>query len=113
MDLEATKYPDDWTESVDEIPVSLKTILKTCDANMHTALTVALLGTKVVNVEDVGTHRDSAMVASWVGNTTREDNFLSFQRRATVSMHVLAIKGKAPTHTAKVVPCDIYSPLGR
>jgi hypothetical protein len=40
-------------------------------------LTDALLGTKVVNVEDVGTHRDSAMVASWVGNTTREENFLS------------------------------------
>jgi hypothetical protein len=44
---------------------------------MHTVLTDALLGTKVVTVEDVGTHRDSAMVASWVGNTTREENFLT------------------------------------
>jgi hypothetical protein len=50
---------------VEEIPVSLKTILKTCDSNMHTVLTDALLGTKVVNVEDIGTHRDSAMVAAW------------------------------------------------
>jgi hypothetical protein len=44
---------------------------------MHTVLTDALLGTKVVNVDNVGTYRDSAMVASWVGNTTREENCLS------------------------------------
>jgi hypothetical protein len=60
-----------------KIPVSLKTILKTFDSNMHTVLTDALLGTQVVNVLDVGAHPDSVMVASWVGNTTRAANFLS------------------------------------
>jgi hypothetical protein len=77
IDLEPTDYPKAWCVVVGAIPVSLKTILKTCDSNMHTVLTDALLGTKVVNVEDVGTHLHSAMVASWVGNTTREANFLS------------------------------------
>jgi hypothetical protein len=106
---------------VEEVPVSLKTIIKTCDANMHTMLTDALLGTKVANVEDVGTHRDSTMVASWVGNTTREENFISpssevkvklLPKESYVSMHPLAVKAKAPTPTAKVVPRDISSPLG-
>jgi hypothetical protein len=87
IDLETTNYPDDWTTSVEEIPVSLKTIIQTCDANMHTpVLTDALLGTKVVDVEDVGTHRDSAMVASWEGNTTREENFISPGSEVTVKL---------------------------
>jgi hypothetical protein len=77
IDLETTNYPEAWCVDVEEITVSLKTILKTCDANMHTVLTDAFLGNKVVNVDYVGTHRDSAMVASWVGNTMREENFLS------------------------------------
>jgi hypothetical protein len=101
------------------IPVSLKTILKTCDSNMRTVLTDALLGTEVVNLEDVGTPRDSAMVAAWVGNTTREANFLSpgaevncYQRIAMVSGHALAVKAQETTHTAKVVRHDISSPSG-
>jgi hypothetical protein len=36
IDLETTAYPEEWCVDVEEIPVSLKTILKTCDANMHT-----------------------------------------------------------------------------
>jgi hypothetical protein len=49
-------------------------------------LTDALLGTKVVNVEDVGTHRVSVMVVSWVGNTTREENFLPPGSKLTVKL---------------------------
>jgi hypothetical protein len=36
IDLETMKYPAAWGVYVEEIPVSLKTILKTCDANMCT-----------------------------------------------------------------------------
>jgi hypothetical protein len=55
----------------------LKTILKTCDANMYTVITDALLDTTVVSVQDVGTHPDSAMLTSWAGKTTTEKNFLA------------------------------------
>jgi hypothetical protein len=50
IDLETTDYPDEWCVDVGGIPVSLKTILKKCDANMHTVLTDALLGTLVLTV---------------------------------------------------------------
>jgi hypothetical protein len=70
IDLNTTNYPDKWLFVVDKIPVTLKTILKTCDDNMHTVITDALHGTTVVNVPEVGTHPDSAMLASWVGKTT-------------------------------------------
>jgi hypothetical protein len=77
IDLDTTDYPNTWLVSGEKIPVSLKTILKMCDSNMHMVLINALLGTEIVNVPDVGAHPDSAMLASWVGNTTREANFLS------------------------------------
>jgi hypothetical protein len=77
IDLDTTNYPLRWLVSANEIPVSLKTILKTCDANMHTVITDALHGTTVVSIPDVGTHPDSVMLASWVGKTTTEENFLS------------------------------------
>jgi hypothetical protein len=77
IDLATTDYPNKWLVSGEEIPVSLKTILKMCDSSMHTVLTDALLGTTAVNVPDVGAHPDSAMLASWVGKTTISENFLS------------------------------------
>jgi hypothetical protein len=77
IDLDTTDYPPDWIFYSDAVRVFLKMILKTCDSNMHTELTDALLGTTVVNVPDVGAHPDSVMLASWVGKTTIAENFLS------------------------------------
>jgi hypothetical protein len=77
IDLNETNYRKHWLLYTEGIPVTLKTILKTCDANMHTVITDALHGTMVVNVPAIGIHPDSAMVASWVGKTTTETNFLS------------------------------------
>jgi hypothetical protein len=77
IDLDTTNYPNRWLVSGENIPVSLKTILKTCDTNMHKVITDALHGTTVVNVPDVCTHPDSVMLASWVGKTTTAENFLS------------------------------------
>jgi hypothetical protein len=77
IDLNTTNYRDEWLFVVDNIPVTLKTILKTCDDNMHTVITDALHGTMVVNVPAIGSHPDSVMLASWVGKTTTAENFLS------------------------------------
>jgi hypothetical protein len=77
IDLNTTDYRDEWLSVVDGIPVTLKTIFKTCDDNMHMVITDALHGTTVVNVPAIGSHPDSAMVVSWVGKATTEANFLS------------------------------------
>ena len=53
---------------------------------MHTVITDAVKGTQVVNVPDVGAHPDSGLTASWVGNTTREENFLSPGAQTTVEL---------------------------
>jgi hypothetical protein len=76
IDLETTNYQKKWLKFTEGIPVTLKTIFKTCDANMHTVITDALLGTTVMSIADVDTHPDSAMLASWAGKTTTEENFL-------------------------------------
>jgi hypothetical protein len=86
IDLDTTNYPKRWLVSGENIPVSLKTILKTCDANTHTVLTNALHGTTVVNVPDVGTHPDSAMLALWAGKTTTAENFLSPGAQSAVKL---------------------------
>jgi hypothetical protein len=77
INLNTTNYRDEWLLFTEGIPVTLKTILNTCDDNMHTVITDALHGTTVVNIPAIGSHPDSAMVASWVGKTTTEENFLS------------------------------------
>jgi hypothetical protein len=86
IDLNTMNYSDKWLSVVDKILVTLKTILKTCDDNMHTLIADALHGTTVVNVPEIGTHPDSAMLASWVGKTTTAENFLSLGAETAVKL---------------------------
>jgi hypothetical protein len=81
IDLNTTNYRDEWLSVVDNIPVTLKTILKMCDDNMHTVITDALHGTTVVNVPAIGNHPDSAMLASWVGRPRPQRTFSPLVRR--------------------------------
>jgi hypothetical protein len=120
IDLNTTNYPKHWLLFTEAIPVTLKTILKTCDANMHTVLTDALHGTTVVNVQAIGSHPDSAMVASWVGKTTTEKKFLSPGAETKGKLLPHADYGvdngsgatREDMHTALVARCDTSSRLG-